>query len=211
MGITERRQREKENLRQVILDGARELFAKDGYENVTMRKIAEKVEYTPGTIYLYFRDKAELLNTICDETFTRLSQQLQELIEQRHQDPLTTLRQGLRTYIYFGLAHPSDYILTFIMAGKSQLQVEFDPASAGPQCFDKLRQVVIQCVAANLLLNNDAETLSQTLWAGIHGITSLLIMHTCFPFVERDKLIEQMLDMLMNGVTKRSEFLEQKL
>ena len=62
MGVQERRAREKKELRQEILDAAREMFVEDGYENVSMRKIAEKIEYSPTTIYLYFRDKADLLD-----------------------------------------------------------------------------------------------------------------------------------------------------
>jgi AcrR family transcriptional regulator len=68
MGVQERRARQKEGVREEILDAARTLFVKEGYEHVSMRKIAEKVEYAPGTIYLYFRDKAEILDRICEET-----------------------------------------------------------------------------------------------------------------------------------------------
>ena len=60
MGVKERREREKESLRQDILDVAREMFATEGYESVSMRKIADKIEYSPTTIYLYFKDKNEL-------------------------------------------------------------------------------------------------------------------------------------------------------
>ena len=68
MGVHERRAREKKELRQEILDAARDLFLREGYENVSMRKIAEKIEYSPTTIYLYFQDKADLLDCICEET-----------------------------------------------------------------------------------------------------------------------------------------------
>ena len=48
MGITERREREKREVRERILDAARELFARDGYEAVTMRKVADAIEYSGG-------------------------------------------------------------------------------------------------------------------------------------------------------------------
>jgi len=69
MGSKQRREREKEALRQDILDAARELFVEEGYDNVSMRRVAEKIEYSPTTIYLYFEDKASLLYAICEETF----------------------------------------------------------------------------------------------------------------------------------------------
>ena len=68
MSIQARKEKEKEALRQKILAAARELFVDEGYENVSMRKVARKIEYSPTTIYLYFKNKAELLDSICDET-----------------------------------------------------------------------------------------------------------------------------------------------
>ena len=69
MGTKERRAREKEQLRRQILVAARELFVNEGYESVSMRKkFANKIEYSPTTIYLYFKDKADLLDSVCKET-----------------------------------------------------------------------------------------------------------------------------------------------
>ena len=81
MGVKERKARQKKFLRQEILDAASELFVKDGYENVSMRRIADKIEYSPTTIYLYFKDKAELLEQVCQETFARLKQVLVRIEE----------------------------------------------------------------------------------------------------------------------------------
>jgi hypothetical protein len=62
-----------------------------------------------------------------------------------------------------------------------------------------MRDVVAECVSDNLLKTNDVELISQTLWAGIHGITSILLKHEHFPFVERDKLIDNVIDTLITG------------
>src|SRR6202050_5466761 len=106
MGLTERRDRQKMALRQEILTAARELFAKEGYENVSMRRIAEKIEYSPTTIYLYFRDKDELLHEMCSETFALLTRKLTKLLA-ADGDPLDKLRMGLNAYVQFGLKHPN--------------------------------------------------------------------------------------------------------
>src|SRR5689334_15238479 len=98
MGVQERRAREKENIREEILDAARTLFVKDGYEHVSIRKIAEKAEYAPGTIYLYFKDKAEILDRISEETFAKLAQRM-HAINKDQISPIDALRRGLRTYI----------------------------------------------------------------------------------------------------------------
>src|SRR6266852_5455285 len=95
MGVQERRARQKEGVREEILDAARSLFVKEGYEHVSIRKIAEKIEYAPGTIYLYFRDKAEILDRICEETFSKLLRKM-HAIEHDTAAPLDKLRRGLR-------------------------------------------------------------------------------------------------------------------
>ena len=109
MSSKQRRAREKEGLREEILDAARTLFVKDGYQSVSIRKIADKIEYAPGTIYLYFRDKSEILDRICEETFAKLIVRMQA-IEHDTAAPLDKLRRGLRTYIQFGLDNPNHYI-----------------------------------------------------------------------------------------------------
>src|SRR5215469_15548202 len=115
MGTAERKTRHKEGVRQEILDAARDLFVRDVYESVSMRKIAEKAEYAPGTIYLYFKDKAEILDTLCQMTFDKLRARL-EAIRKDGGDPVDGLRRGLRTYIHFGLENPNQYVMTFILA-----------------------------------------------------------------------------------------------
>src|SRR5256885_8833767 len=108
MGPKARREREREALRQVILDAARELFVEEGFENVSMRKIAEKIEYSPTTIYLYFQDKIDLIDLLCEETLLRLETRLID-IRLAHPAPLEKMSEGLRAYIEFGVQHPSDY------------------------------------------------------------------------------------------------------
>src|ERR1700752_2208141 len=112
MGITERRAREKEVLRTKILDAAGQLFVEEGFPNVSLRKIADRIEYSPATIYLYFRDKNELFTSLCYDTFSQLKEEL-ERIETSEKDYVAGLREGLRFYIQFGLEHPHHYMLTF--------------------------------------------------------------------------------------------------
>ena len=69
MGVQERREREKKELKQEILDAARDLFVREGFENVSMRKIAEKIEYSPTAIYLHFKDKEALVHELCLHDF----------------------------------------------------------------------------------------------------------------------------------------------
>jgi AcrR family transcriptional regulator len=200
MGVQERRARQKESVREEILDAARTLFVKEGYEHVSIRRIAEKIEYAPGTIYLYFHDKAEILDRICEETFSKLARKL-EAINRDQADPFDCLRRGLRTYIQFGIDNPNHYVVTFIQAKQVERQNKIH-ATAGQRCFDVLRSGVQRCIDAQQLNCEDTEEVAQALWAGMHGITTLLI--TCsFPFIEHNRLIERLVHILMEGIRKR--------
>src|SRR5712692_10648091 len=98
MGVAERKAREKEELKQEILDAARGLFVRDGYESVSMRKIAAKIEYSPGTIYTYFKDKDEILDCLCEETFLHLHKHKLTVLREIKGDVLDALRKGMETY-----------------------------------------------------------------------------------------------------------------
>ena len=203
MGSKQRRARAKEGLREEILDAARTLFVKEGYESVSIRRIADMIEYAPGTIYLYFRDKAEILDRICEETFAKLIVRLQA-IEHDSSAPLDKLRRGLCTYIQFGLDNPNHYIVTFIQA-KVNHEASSVFQTAGQKAFACLRQGVQECVDAGELVSDETDELAQTLWAGIHGLTSVLITCSGFPFVEHNRLIDRMVHTLVEGVRAKSD------
>src|SRR5205807_9948129 len=74
--IRHRQAHEKQELRQAILTAAGELFLEQGYERFSLRKVAERIGYSPTTIYLYFHNKDDLLFTVVDEGFVRFGQQL---------------------------------------------------------------------------------------------------------------------------------------
>src|SRR5215831_3404772 len=201
MGVKERKLRQKKFLRQEILDAARELFVNEGYENVSMRRVAEKIEYSPTTIYLYFEDKASLLYAICEETFAGLCKHM-ESIRNAGDDPVDSLRRGCRAYVDFGLQYPNHYKLTFInhpqhpRDEKRHLREE----SMGMKAYGNLRAGVEACITAKKFRETGVEAATQMMWAGGHGITSLLISMPDFPWVEKDELIDLMIDTLIDGL-----------
>ena len=176
----------------------------EGYESVSMRKIAEKIEYSPATIYTYFEDKDEILDCLCEETFRHLHEHKLAAFPRMKGDPLELLKRGMETYIRFGLEHPDHYIVTFILktpaSGKREA-CKNRKASAGQECFNDMRNAVDRCMEEGKIKNADLEETSQALWAGIHGLTALLITQPGFPFVERERLINRTIDILVRGAS----------
>ena len=197
MGSSERRARAKVALRQQILDAARELFVREGYDAVSMRRIAARIEYSPTAIYLHFPDKQSILTALCDETFEKLSTRLATHFA-RTTDPLARLKDGLRLYIEFGLAHPHHYTVSFLVR---QRDVRTEP-TAGHRAFAFLQAAVAGAMASGAIRTGEVETTSQTLWAACHGLVALLITvpQERFPFVPADRLICCLIDTLIAGL-----------
>lgn len=203
MGIQERRNREKQLLRQEILDAAREMFVREGYEGVSMRKIADRIEYSPTTIYHYFKDKSELLSHIIGESFTKLNAEMAKVVAGMNGDAGDCLWRGMVTYVNFGLSQPSHYYITFMHCQIQPKDTPLDPEAhqLGMRAFDYLRQALKRAMEAGYIRQADLEVTSQSAWAGLHGITSLLIsLEGHFPFVDRKELIVQTLCLLLRGL-----------
>lgn len=195
MGIKERRERQKEFLRQEILETARELFVKEGFENVSMRKIAEQIEYSPTTIYLYFKDKSELLYAVCEETFEALLHSFEE-IAKHSSDPVECLEAGLRNYVDFGLKHPNHYKVAFMYRPEQLDNIEkfLSPDSMGTKAYFYLRDIVAECVRQKKFKQVDPEIVAQSLWATVHGLVALFIIKCHFPWADKEKIITYTLE-----------------
>jgi AcrR family transcriptional regulator len=196
-----RRERLKQEIRQEILTAARDLFVTEGYVNVSMRKIADKVGCAPGTIYLHFEDKDAILSAICVETFAKLDKRM-EAIRNDQGDPIERLRRGGRQYILFALDHPYHYLVTFGLPASSRSQND-EAREAGQHSFSCLRECVRLCVDAGLFRISDVEQIAQSLWASLHGVVMLLIAKSEFAFIEQNRLIDSVLDITLEGLRRK--------
>ncbi len=193
--------------REEILAAAKAVFIEDGYENTTIRKIAARAHVSPTALYLYFPDKDRILIEICDSTFTRLIDEMSR-IEREERDPLRRLRHMMECYLRFGLKHPDEYRLTFMAKSLGILGVNHKsavadmdmPGTKGPQGFAKLLGIVADCISAGYLKGDDPELTAELIWAGGHGLVSLLITHPHFPWSDQEALIKGMLDMQLRGM-----------
>jgi len=202
MGVQERRAREKKELRQEILDAARDMFVREGFENVSMRKIAEKIEYSPTTIYLYFHDKSDLLDCICEETFVRLIRK-QAMLDQTVPDPVERLERGLRVYIDFGLKHPNHYKVTFMSQSIPNPELCRRSREMGQKAFGNLRGMLAECAEKHLIEIADLDATAQAVWAMVHGLTSLMIAKPHYQWAERSHLVDTLIGNIMRGLNAR--------
>lgn len=164
-----------------------------------MRKIANKIEYSPTTIYLHFKDKADLLDTVCKETLLNLLNTLEQ-VKKDISDPVEALRKSGRVYVEFGLKYPQDYKLTFVIRPQFQEGLGLEEGSIGEKVFDYLREMVSECIRQRVFRQVDVETTGQVMWSAVHGVTLLLIDFRDFPWTEKDKLIDTVIHTTIAGL-----------
>jgi len=210
MGILERREREKSETRDKILDAARELFVSEGYEGVSMRKVAEKIEYSPTAIYVHFHDKEELFLELCHADFRRLAESFGQLA--RIGDPIERLRRIGQAYMEFGLENPNHYRMMF-MTAHPQLSDEAEKEEMGKgnpeeDAYAFLRLTVQEAVNKGAFRPEltDADLIAQTLWANVHGVVSLQIAKcddAWVPWSDFKQRAELAIEGMFNGLLKR--------
>ncbi len=174
MGLTERKEREKEEMRQKILDAARHLFLEVGYEKTSIRGIAEIIEYSPATIYLYYKDKNELLFSLHEEAFLKMMAELGQVVSIK--DSFERLVEMGRKYIKYALENPEMYDLMFIMAAPMEtLECRDEIWEDGKKCFGLLQVVVDDCIKEGYFNGQNTETASLTVWAYMHGLVTIYL------------------------------------
>jgi AcrR family transcriptional regulator len=171
MGIEDRKQREREEMMALILDAAKTLFVEKGFEATSMRAIAEKIEYSVGTIYLYYKDKNALIQDLHTEGFMRMNKDMGVL--QLVNDPFERLIAMGRAYVQFSLDNPDYYELMFIMHKPMQGLEKPEEWKMGLLTFEGLIQVVKECQARGRFQGKEPLQLSFLIWSCVHGICAL--------------------------------------
>jgi len=178
MTIAKRKERQKEELRGKILEAAKALFIERGFEDTSIRNIAEKIEYSPTTIYLYFKDKDDIFYSLHQEGFVLLNQYLRAL--QNVPDPFERLKAICKAYITFALENREFYDLMFISRSPMNALTKDDEKwEEGNRAFGALIGTITECIQRGYFTGMDPEILSFTCWSMVHGICSLEIRGRC--------------------------------
>jgi len=184
MGTRERRERERQETRERIVDAARELFATRGVEATTMRAIADRIEYTPTAIYHHFRDKDELILEICHRDFGALAQQFVRI--GRIDDPVERLLRIGRAYTEFAIEFPNHYRIMFMTALPVHDDHPLEKGNPEQDAYAFLVQTVTEAMEAGRFRPEltDAHQVAQMVWGAIHGIVSLQLAKCNDPWIE---------------------------
>ena len=174
MSIADRKLREKTERRQAILAAALRLFTEQGFEKVSMRNIADAIEYSPATIYLYFKDKNELLLALQTQGFQQLGQHLGGIAAIAH--PADQLRAVGERFLHFAFQHPELFELMFILNGPmvaAQACAGADAWPGGGSAFAQVVGIVQRGIDSGVFRPQNADSTALMLWAQVHGLAAL--------------------------------------
>jgi AcrR family transcriptional regulator len=191
---------EGEKLRHEILDAGRRLLFETGDEGaVTIRAVAKAVGVSPPSIYLHFADKDALLLAVCEETFTALDEAIEKAVA-GIDDIGEELRARGKAYVRFGLDNPEQYRILFMTR-----PIGFKPGDELPatSAFGHHLEAMQRASDAGVFVEGMDPTLAAlTVWAGVHGVTSLLIAKPMFGWPDLDALIDSVLATLVRGLSR---------
>jgi AcrR family transcriptional regulator len=206
---------ERIDVKGLAITTAKRLFSDLGYSNVTMRRIADEIGVTPGTIYLYYKNKAEILFEIHNEGFRLLHERRSRMLADGSSDPIEKLRIGGLNYIAFALENPELYELMFFLreprdylkASKRERRKEEGPlVDYSIRSYENLRQTIVECQAEGYYPDLNPDMLAFFHWALVHGLSSLAILDRVpFPKTPTKELADGAIDLIMRMIQDTKE------
>ncbi|CAG9193343.1 Transcriptional regulator, TetR family [Paraburkholderia sabiae] len=195
MGIAERKTRQKQELRERILDAARRIVMREGFGALSMRKIADAIEYSPATLYLHFESRDAIARALCAEGYAQLLATFEPLVAIA--DPAERLKAIGRAYVAFGVAHPETYRLIFMEdpSYTGAALVGGEGADAAEKADDAAFRLMVESIDAlkeegRLRGAPDSLVCAEAFWATMHGIVALHLTCPVFPRAPLDAVID---------------------
>ncbi|TIX77707.1 MAG: TetR/AcrR family transcriptional regulator [Mesorhizobium sp.] len=197
LSVQTRREKQKAELRSELVDAAHKLVQEEGYEGLTIRKLAKRVGYAPMSVYSYFADKQDILFALAEDAFETLAKRIED---HPADDPIEALQVVMTEYAAFGLGNPNEYRTIFMTENvKPQEGRTFAEMQEGNPLMKVLINRVEACVAAGKL-KGDPRAIATMLWAVGHGTISLLITFPFYPFGDQQAFVKRMCDFTLSAL-----------
>lgn len=205
MGITERRRLEKEELQCKILDAAGAILVEEGYEGLSIRKIANRIEYSPGLIYHYFKDKATIVAALVERGYSRILEAIGS-IPADPGDPVGTIRRAFTRYIELALESPLQYraiLLNNIEGVGEKVGILEQGITKKRKSMELLSGIIDRGVREGQFRPVEPELAAQIVWTSTFGLLARLLLEPEIPQDQRERLLNQHFDLLFYGLVAR--------
>ncbi len=192
-----RRETQKAEVRAELIEAAHALVKEEGYEGLTIRKLAARVGYAPMSVYSYFPDKHAILFALAQDAFAKLASRMER---DSPADPLAALYKLMHEYAAFAFENPNEYRTVFMTAKMDEIPgIEMQGIYKENPALQLLLKRVQGCVDAGVL-HGDVFAISTFLWTFGHGAVSLMISFPHYPFGGREAYIDRVIEASMAGI-----------
>lgn len=191
------------DLRRLILDTTRHLLVRNGYQSLSMRRIARAIGYSATSIYLHFESKDALFHALIDEGMERLYGELQR-VRNGSTDPRAHLEALCRRYVDFGLSNPEYYEIMFMLRPEHMHRYPADKYRRARRNLDLIAAVLAEGEAAGVLSVQNPRVAASGIWATLHGAVSLLIARRLDVRIDAAEFVETLIHQLVRSVSARS-------
>jgi AcrR family transcriptional regulator len=181
MTVTERQQRDRARRRQAIITTARELAEAEGWDAVTTRRLADRIEYSQPVLYSHFASKGDIIEAVALEGFAELRLILRDAREAAG-SPLAALQALAGAYVSFALEHPALYDAMFTLSTRLPFGQPDTPREL-LAAFSELAETVTPLAGGR-----DPDTLTEVAWSALHGIATLTRAHRLRPDYHQARL-----------------------
>jgi len=203
MGIKERHVRDREAVRRAILDAARDLFVSEGYQNVSMRKIAERIEYSPAAIYSYFARKDDIFYALAEEGFRLLGDPAAAHNQRRSEGlpPLDRVRAIFSRLYEFSRDQPQYFALMFVDRSVPRISREYERFAFAREMKQRIVDDIRACIeAGELPATLDPAVAMRTLTVGVLGVAVMRLSDRLAPTENADLLAADVLNVTIAGL-----------
>lgn len=202
----ERQLRRREQVRNTILDAAREIVSKEGIQGLSVRKVTDAIGYSPAIVYHYFRDKNELVETIVREGYSRILESIGSTDE--HVSPEQVIREGFTRYIKAALAEPEYYtaiMLDDCPAVLKKTRLLERETSGNSETLQMLCNALKRGMNSGRFKCRNIELTAQIIWTSVFGLIIKLMIEKNTSDEQTDRLIEHYFDIMFDGIMSRGE------
>jgi AcrR family transcriptional regulator len=202
LGVKERQERERVATSRAILDAARELFVAEGYQNVSIRKIAEKIEYSPAAIYSYFPSKDDIFLALAEEGFRMLFDSSIDCAKaQTATSPVDCVRGAFGHLYEFSKVHPAYYSLMFIDRSVPRISQDWERFGFVKEVRNQLSDLIQQAIeAGDFPRQSSTAMIFRVLSAAVHGVAVIRLSERIHAGEDVDALAHDTLEAALTGL-----------
>ncbi len=186
------------SLREEILEVSRELLIKEGFGKMSMRRIAERADVSATSIYLYFKNKDDLLLALIEESIENLKAALMEVVDVS-KGLLMQLEDMARAYISYALNHPQEYEIIYMVRPEEMPRYPKEKFMNIRSGYELLAGIISEGHAREQIDVEDALINAYTLWAQLHGVVSVILNKRLDTRIPQEQFIEQALENIIRG------------